>query len=150
MQKSLRISVYISIFIIFIFSSFSSFGATTGNVDGIDGIDLRDAILSLQVCAGIPPSADIELQADVNLDNKIGLDEAIYAMQVVSGIRCVYSLSMTSKSFTATGGTDNIGVNTHSGCSWTVTSNVDWITIVSSSNGTGNGTVYYILSTVLI
>ena len=54
-----------------------------------------------------------------------------------------YSLSPTSQTFASTGGTGSVSVTSSSGCSWTATSNVSWITITSGSSGTGNGTVAF-------
>ena len=56
---------------------------------------------------------------------------------------CTYSLSPTSESFSASGGTGSVDVTTQSECDWTATSNASWITITSGSSGTGNGTVNY-------
>lgn len=59
---------------------------------------------------------------------------------------CTYTISPTNQSFSSNGGTDSISVATQSGCSWTVTENLDWVTITSGSSGTGNGTVTYSVS----
>ena len=56
---------------------------------------------------------------------------------------CSFSLSSFSQSFDAAGGTGNVLVQTSSDCSWTATSNVTWITVVSGAAGTGNGTVVF-------
>ncbi len=58
----------------------------SGNIDGSpDGlVNLADAILALQVCAGISP-VNAVLSAEVNQDKRIGIAEAIYAMQTVAG-----------------------------------------------------------------
>lgn len=56
---------------------------------------------------------------------------------------CTYSLSRTSRTFHATGGTGKITVTSQSNCSWTAVSNVSWITVTSGSTGSGNGTVKY-------
>jgi hypothetical protein len=58
-----------------------------GDIDGDLDVDLTDAILALQVMAGIQPSATIFLQADVNNDGKIGLEEVLYILQHVAGFR---------------------------------------------------------------
>jgi len=47
---------------------------------------LADAILALQVVAGLNP-ADVNIGADVNNDEKIGLEEVIYILQKVAGLR---------------------------------------------------------------
>ena len=60
-----------------------------------------------------------------------------------SGTSCSYSISPTSKSFTASGGTASVNVTAASGCSWNSSSNASWILILSGGSGTGNGTVGY-------
>jgi len=59
---------------------------------------------------------------------------------------CTYSISPTSRSFGANGGTATVSVTTTSGCSWTAASNNSWINITGGSSGTGNGTVSYSVS----
>jgi C1A family cysteine protease len=59
----------------------------TGNVDGIGEVDLKDAVLALQISAGMPVSSNIDLNADADGDSSIGLAEAVYALQVVADIR---------------------------------------------------------------
>jgi hypothetical protein len=56
---------------------------------------------------------------------------------------CSVTISPTSASFTASGGTGSVSVTASTGCSWTATSNASWITITAGSSGTGNGTVSY-------
>ena len=50
-------------------------------------VDLTDAVLALQILAGIEPAATVYKEADVNGDNRIGLEEVIYILQKVSGLR---------------------------------------------------------------
>lgn len=53
------------------------------------------------------------------------------------------SLSRTSQSFTANGGTGSLNVSGLSSCSWTATSNDNWISITSGGSGSGDGIVTY-------
>ncbi|MDA3897153.1 MAG: zinc dependent phospholipase C family protein [Desulfobacteraceae bacterium] len=62
-------------------------GDINGDITGDGNIDLPDAILALQIVAGIIPSQNIYLAADVNGDNKIGIEEAVYILEKVVGIR---------------------------------------------------------------
>lgn len=55
---------------------------------------------------------------------------------------CTYSISPTSRSFGANGGSGSVNVTAPSGCDWTVTSNASWIRVVEY-NGRGDGTVSY-------
>jgi C1A family cysteine protease len=56
---------------------------------------------------------------------------------------CTYSISPTSQSFPAAGGSGTMNVTADNNCSWTAVSNASWITITSGSSGTGNGSVQY-------
>jgi hypothetical protein len=62
-----------------------------GDINGDSSVDLEDAILALQVVAGMNPSgiraSYPACGADVNGDGKIGLPEAIYILQKVAGLR---------------------------------------------------------------
>jgi hypothetical protein len=62
-------------------------GAVKGDIDGDGDLDLSDAVLALQVLAGIDPSAIVHKEADVNGDGKIGKEEVIYILQKVCGVR---------------------------------------------------------------
>lgn len=56
---------------------------------------------------------------------------------------CAFSISPTSQSFNATGGSGSVVVATQIGCGWTATTNASFITITSGGSGSGNGTVNY-------
>ncbi len=56
---------------------------------------------------------------------------------------CTYSISPTSKSFASSGCSYIVSVTASSGCSWTASESLSWITITSGSSGSGNGTVTY-------
>ena len=67
-----------------------------------------------------------------------------YTLLAGNGGGCSYAIFPTSKNFSASGGNGTINVTTQGGCNWSVTNNnPSFITINSSSNGTGNGTVTY-------
>ena len=60
---------------------------TPGDLNGSGGEpNLADAILGLQVLAGLNPP-NVKVGADVNGDQKIGLPEVIYILQKVAGLR---------------------------------------------------------------
>lgn len=61
-------------------------GVIPGDVDGSGLVDLDDAVCAFQVCVGMTPSSEIQVEADINGDEKIGLQEAMYALRVVSGL----------------------------------------------------------------
>jgi Viral BACON domain/Putative binding domain, N-terminal len=54
---------------------------------------------------------------------------------------CTYTLSTSSLSFPASGGTNPITVTTASHCAWTAASDRGWMSIASGTNATGSGTV---------
>jgi hypothetical protein len=56
---------------------------------------------------------------------------------------CGYGITPTTAVMAADGGNNSVSVTADSTCSWTVNSNVGWITITSGASGTGNGTVNY-------
>ncbi len=57
-----------------------------GDVDGENEVTLADAILALQVIAGIKPEK-VCIRADVNNDEKLGPEEAVYILQKLSTLR---------------------------------------------------------------
>ena len=76
-KRYLKAGFLIPIFGVFVLVS-GAFG--TGDVDDNEGVDLRDTITVLQICAGMKPDVNAEYEG------KIGLKDAIFALQVVSGI----------------------------------------------------------------
>ena len=59
-----------------------------------------------------------------------------------AGVPCSYTLTPTSASFDRDGGSGSITVTTGTGCAWTVSSNVTWVSVVPTS-GTGSGSVSF-------
>jgi Zn-dependent metalloprotease len=59
------------------------------------------------------------------------------------GGTCSFSISPTSASVAAGGGTGSVSVTAGTGCNWTAASNSAFITITSGTSGTGSGTVNY-------
>ena len=55
------------------------------NFDG--AIDLIDAILGLQVSAGMTPSSEVFVEADVNEDGVLGIADVIFILQTIGGLR---------------------------------------------------------------
>ncbi len=53
------------------------------------------------------------------------------------------SIFPTTVSFVTTGGTSNVNVIAQGGCTWTATSNANWLTIIAGGSGAGNGAVTY-------
>ncbi len=63
------------------------------------------------------------------------------------GVSCNYSIDPPSRQFDSNGGSGNVSVIAPSGCSWTATSNANWIAVTSGSSGNGNGAVTYFVAT---
>jgi hypothetical protein len=64
-------------------------------------------------------------------------------LQEQGSSQCTYSISPTSNSFAAAGGSGSVNVTAGSGCSWTATTGASWISITSGASGSGNGTFSY-------
>jgi len=58
-----------------------------GDVKEDGTVDLLDAVLALQVSAGMTPPEEVNKDADVNGDESIGLSEVIYILQKVAETR---------------------------------------------------------------
>src|SRR5262245_11873505 len=54
---------------------------------------------------------------------------------------CTYSLSKTSLSFGAPGGSDAVTVTTAASCTWSASSDRGWLSVTGGATGTGSGTV---------
>jgi hypothetical protein len=59
---------------------------------------------------------------------------------------CSFSLTPTSAVFFPDGGTSTVTVSAPAGCSWSATSNANWLQIFSGGTGTGDGIVTYMVS----
>lgn len=56
---------------------------------------------------------------------------------------CVYSLSQTGTSAGESGDLRQVAIQTAPGCNWNASSNNPWLTILSGTSGSGNGTVRF-------
>jgi len=61
----------------------------------------------------------------------------------LEGTSCVTSLSPTSQSFGASGGSGSFTVNAPAGCNWSVNSAPAFVTITPPNSGTGPGTINF-------
>jgi hypothetical protein len=59
------------------------------------------------------------------------------------GATCQFTISSTNQEFSDRGGTGTVRVSGIQGCSWTASSRVGWVTIVSGANGDGSGSVEF-------
>jgi Putative binding domain, N-terminal/Viral BACON domain len=69
--------------------------------------------------------------------------EQVTVTQSGAGTTCSYSVTPTSRSVPAAGGSSTFSVTAPSGCTWTTTEQTSWITITGGSSGSGNGTVTF-------
>ena len=58
-----------------------------GDLNDDGTIDLTDAILALQVCAGMTPSSEVFVEADVNEDGVLGIADVTFILQTIGGLR---------------------------------------------------------------
>ena len=72
-------------------------------------------------------------------------NESGYSNEVsyTASLACSYTISPTSNSMSASGGTGIVNVAAPSGCAWTGVSNSSWILLTSNSSGTANGAINY-------
>ena len=56
---------------------------------------------------------------------------------------CVYTLTPASASEVAAAGTYTVSVTAGTGCAWSATSTVNWMSITGAATGSGNGTVKF-------
>jgi hypothetical protein len=61
----------------------------------------------------------------------------------LSGTSCVTSISPTSQSFSAAGGTGTLTVTAPAACNWTASSTAAFLTVTSGASGTGDGTINF-------
>ena len=68
-------------------TTFTETALIKGDINNDTRVDLSDAILAMQVIAGLTSVQPATQNADVDGNGKIGMAEAIYILQVVSGMR---------------------------------------------------------------
>ncbi len=65
-----------------------------------------------------------------------------------AAVGCTYTISPTSQSVVASGGTGSTAVTAPGGCAWTgVSNNTSWLTVTSGATGSGNGSVAFAATT---
>jgi hypothetical protein len=56
---------------------------------------------------------------------------------------CSYAISAAGASMSSASAAGTVAVTATSGCSWTATSNVEWVVVTAGSSGTGSGSVAF-------
>jgi uncharacterized protein (TIGR03437 family) len=118
---------------------------TGSNFTGISAVRFAN-----NVSANFTVNSDTQITATVPAGavtgpitiSKQNCPDATTAIFTVPG-GCTYSINPTSQSFSSSGGSGSVAVNTQAGCAWTAVSNASFITITSGSSGNGSGTVNY-------
>jgi len=59
------------------------------------------------------------------------------------GIPCSFAIGAAGASMSSASAAGTVAVTATSGCTWTATSNVEWMVVTAGSNGTGNGSVAF-------
>ena len=67
----------------------------------------------------------------------------VFAITVLQVPVCTFVLSSSGEAFPAAGGAGSVAVTAPSGCSWTTSSSLSWVTKVTPSSGTGTATVSF-------
>ena len=70
-------------------------------------------------------------------------DQTYTVNQTGQTVGCAYSISPTSGTEPAAGGTGSFAVTTTDGCAWTAATAASWVHITAGTSGTGSGTVSY-------
>jgi hypothetical protein len=71
----------------------------------------------------------------------IAVNGQIFTVNQTSG--CNYSIDPTSQSIDAGGGTGTVAVHAGPGCTWSASSNANWLTITSGTSGSADGRVQF-------
>jgi|GEM_PF-3188600 len=82
-------------------------------------------------------------RSDENLEYEGAYVDNLVIRKTTAGGGCTYTITPTSASVGASGGSGTVTVTAGSGCSWTAVSNAAWITVTSGASGSGNGAVGY-------
>jgi pimeloyl-ACP methyl ester carboxylesterase len=94
------------------------------------------------------PISDADSHAGATKSDKVRavLDQTLNRQFFVPSKACSYTLSVSNLSVSPAGTTGTLTVETAAGCSWSVSSSVPWLTILSGGQGTGPGTVEFTIS----
>ncbi|MEO7273532.1 MAG: BACON domain-containing carbohydrate-binding protein, partial [Vicinamibacterales bacterium] len=86
------------------------------------------------------------LQVGINLGNSRSGSATVAGQTVTinqAATLCLWAINPSSRNAGGNGDTNTFAVTAGSGCPWTATSTVSWITVTSGGSGSGNGTVAY-------
>lgn len=106
-------------------------------VPGSDGMIRLDFVALLSS----PLATGVTYEAAVRAIGPGGTSAAERSNPFAFSGPCTVSMSPTSASFAAAGGTGSSVVTAGSGCAWTAASHASWITVTSGAAGAGGGSV---------
>jgi hypothetical protein len=95
-----------------------------------------------QVAAWQLPGGDYEARVSAVGPEGEALSDPSNPFTFSTGNPCTTTLSATAGSMAASGGSYGVGVTTGSGCQWTVTTAVPWLTL-ATAGGSGSGTATF-------
>ncbi len=114
------------------------FGKPSVDPDGVIRLTLSSILVPLPT-AGINYSATVAAVGPGGLGRSAPSNTFTWAAPPT----CTYATSPSSQPVGTAGGTFNVTVTAGSGCAWTATENLSWLSISSGAAGSGNGTVSY-------
>ena len=120
-----------------------------GGTPGVDGSPLSAAMSATAGRTAINDSTDpSSFLADgspggLNISNVGAAGDTISFQVTIGGSACTYSLSQSSASMPAGGGSGSVTVTTAGGCVWNAAADDGWITVTGGASGSGSGTVFY-------
>lgn len=88
------------------------------------------------------PNGLYRLRMNMNYNCTTPPYQALY-FQTMDANYCLYTLSPVSRNISTAATTGNIILTTNGSCTWTATSNADWITITSEKSGSEGATMLY-------
>jgi hypothetical protein len=111
-------------------------GATNVTTDGSCGASFN---------ASLPMTVGTQFITATATDPQGNTSEFSAPLQA-GGASCAYALDSAGKVFDLNAATGTFNLTTSAGCAWTATTQANWLTITSSTSGTGNGTINYSLA----
>ncbi|MBU2487895.1 MAG: hypothetical protein KKA60_00735 [Proteobacteria bacterium] len=88
-RRVFRISVVLFSTLLWFAASAETALAGPGDINGDGTLALSDAVMALQVSAGLTPSGTVHGEADANGDGAIGMADALAVLQSLLGTRCL-------------------------------------------------------------
>ena len=113
-----------------------SLGKPTPEADGMIRVDFV-ALLSTPLTAGVV------YETVVQAIGPGGTTSSARSNTFAFSLPCAPTISPTSQTLAAAGGTGTTTVSAGTGCTWTTVSNAAWITVSAGASGVGAGTVSF-------